>query len=346
MKILVANNCVPFVRGGAEHLAEALTEKLNEFGHQAMLVRIPFRWEPPRKILESMLACRLMRTPNVDRIIAFKFPAYYLPHDNKFLWLVHQFRQVYDLWGTPYQGMEETAENLAIRRSIIEADNTYLREARKIYTNSATTSDRLARYNQISSTVLYPPLLETKHFRFGETGNYIFCAGRVTASKRQHLLVEAMQHTRTAVRLVIAGKTEDRADAQRIAQLIARHGLSDRVTVIDRFIEEEEKAALFADALGAAYIPFDEDSYGYVTMEAYYSGKPVITTTDSGGILQVVRDGETGYVAEPSAPALAAAMDRLYEDTARARALGQAGYDLVQSMGLTWENVIATLTAE
>jgi len=345
MKILVANNRVPFVRGGAEHLAEALTEKLNEFGHQAMLVRIPFRWEPPAKILESMLACRLMRTPNVDRIIAFKFPAYYLPHDNKFLWLVHQFRQVYDLWGTPYQGMVETPENLAVRRSIIEADNTYLREARKIYTNSATTSARLERFNQIPSEVLYPPLLETKHFRFGETGNYIFCAGRITSSKRQYLLVEAMRHTRTNVRLVIAGKSEDTADAQQIAKLIAQHNLAGRVTVIDRFISEEEKAAYFADALGAAYIPFDEDSYGYVTMEAFYSGKPVITTTDSGGILQVVRDGETGYVAEPKPAALAAAMDRLFDDPAKARTLGRAGYDLIQNMGLTWEHVVSTLTA-
>ncbi len=345
MKILVANNCVPFVRGGAEHLADALTEKLNEFGHQAMLVRIPFRWEPPGKMLESMLACRLMRTPNVDRIIAFKFPAYYLPHDNKFLWLVHQFRQVYDLWGTPYQGMEATPENLAVRRSIIEADNTFLPEARKIYTNSATTSARLKRFNQISSEVLYPPLLDTSHFRFGETGEYIFCAGRITTSKRQHLLVEAMQYTRTNVRLVIAGKSEDAADAQQIAKLIARHNLAGRVTVIDRFISEEEKAAYFADALGAAYIPFDEDSYGYVTMEAFYSGKPVITTTDSGGILQVVREAETGYVAEPTPAALAAAMDRLYEDPARARTLGRAGYDLIQSMGLTWEHVVSTLTA-
>jgi len=286
-----------------------------------------------------------MRTPNVDRIIAFKFPAYYLPHDNKFLWLVHQFRQVYDLWGTPYQGMDETPENLAVRRSIIEADNTYLREARKIYTNSATTSARLERFNQIPSEVLYPPLLDTSHFRFGETGDYIFCAGRITTSKRQHLLVEAMQHTRTNVRLVIAGKSEDAADAQQIAQLIARHNLEGRVTVIDRFISEEEKAAYFADALGAAYIPFDEDSYGYVTMEAFYSGKPVITTSDSGGILQVVRDAETGYVAEPTSAALAAAMDRLYEDPARARAMGRAGYDLIQNMGLTWEHVISTLTA-
>jgi glycosyltransferase involved in cell wall biosynthesis len=168
----------------------------------------------------------------------------------------------------------------------------------------------------------------------------------VTTSKRQHLLVEAMQHTRTAVRLVIAGKTEDPADAERIARLVAEYGLAGRVIVIDRFIEEEEKAALFSDALAAAYIPFDEDSYGYVTMEAFYSGKPVITTSDSGGILQIVREGETGYVGAPTPAALAAAMDRLYEEPARARALGEAGFALIRKMGLTWEHVVSTLTAD
>jgi len=80
--------------------------------------RIPFRWDPPEKILESILACRLMRLPNVDRVIAFKFPAYFLPHDNKILWLVHQFRQAYDLWGTPYQGMASTPENAATTKPI------------------------------------------------------------------------------------------------------------------------------------------------------------------------------------------------------------------------------------
>ncbi len=344
MKILVANNCVPFVHGGAEHLADALTEKLREFGHEAMLVRIPFRWEPPEKVLESILACRLFKLPNVDRVIAFKFPAYFLPHDNKVLWLVHQFRQVYDLWGTPYQGMAETPANLAIRRSIIQADNSYLPEARKIYTNSNVTSDRLKRFNNIDSEVLYPPLLETRQFRSGPFGDAVFCAGRVTASKRQHLLVEAMAHVRTGVKLIIAGRTEDPADQHRIEKLLRRPEISRRVTFINRFITEDEKAEYFTNALGAAYIPYDEDSYGYVTMEAFHSRKPVITTTDSGGILSVVHDGETGFVAEPEAASLAGAMDRLFENKDRARRLGQAGFDLVQSMNLTWEHVVDVLT--
>jgi glycosyltransferase involved in cell wall biosynthesis len=344
MKILVANNCVPFVRGGAEHLAAALTEKLNEFGHEAMLVRIPFRWEPPDRILEGILACRLMRLPNVDRVIAFKFPAYFLPHDNKILWIVHQFRQVYDLWGTPYQGMEATPANLAIRRSIVESDNAYLPEARTIYTNSSVTSDRLKRFNNLDSEVLHPPLLATEHLRQGPFGDYIFCAGRVTASKRQHLLVEAMQYVKTGVKLIIAGSTEAADDEKRILDLLRKPEIAARVQFFNRFITEEEKAAWFASSLAASYIPYDEDSYGYVTLEAFYSGKPVLTTTDSGGILSVVRHNETGLVVEPDARALAAAMDDLFQDPQRAQRMGAAGLDLAGGMKLTWEHVVQTLT--
>src|SRR5882724_8744385 len=118
MKVAVVTNCVPFLTGGAEHLARALTRKLAQAGHEALLVRIPFRWEPPEKILESMLACRLLRLPNVDRVVALKFPAYYIPHPNKVLWLLHQFRQAYDLWDTDLQSLPDSREGLEIRRLI------------------------------------------------------------------------------------------------------------------------------------------------------------------------------------------------------------------------------------
>ena len=46
MKIAVVNNTVPFLRGGAEILADALTDRLNRAGHVAQLVRLPFAWPP------------------------------------------------------------------------------------------------------------------------------------------------------------------------------------------------------------------------------------------------------------------------------------------------------------
>lgn len=344
MRIAVLNNAVPFLRGGAEHLADALVAHLRLRGHKAVSVGIPFRWDSVDAVLESAFACFSMRIPDVDRVIALKFPAYYVPHDDKVLWLLHQFRQAYDLWGTPFGDMPDTPTGRAARDAIRSADTSVLRDLR-IYTNSHVTSDRLQKFNGIGSTVLYPPLLEDAHFRCEEYGDFIFYPSRVNGSKRQLMAIEAMAHVRTPVRLVIAGAVEPPPDEHGIRARIERLGVADRVTFLAGFIDEAEKANLFARALGCVYIPYDEDSYGYVTLEAYAARKPVVTATDSGGTSIVVRHGETGFVTDPHPAALAEAFDALYSDRAAAQAMGEAGDALVRGLRISWDHVVATLVA-
>lgn len=98
MKILLVNNMAPFVWGGAEELVVNLQKQLVLAGHEAEIIRIPFQWEPAERIPSQMLMVRSMELYNVDRVIAFKFPAYLIRHPHKTLWLVHQYRQAYDLY--------------------------------------------------------------------------------------------------------------------------------------------------------------------------------------------------------------------------------------------------------
>jgi glycosyltransferase involved in cell wall biosynthesis len=345
MKVAILNNCVPFIAGGAEHLAEALRQKLEEHGHQAMLIRIPFQWHPSEKILDHVLACRLIKLKGVDRAIGLKFPAYYVPHDNKVLWLLHQFRQAYDLWGTPYQGIPNTPEGLRIRETIINADNQYLAEVKRIYTNSNVTGDRLKKFNGFDSEVLFPPLAESAHFFCARYGDYMFYPSRVTGGKRQALIVESMRHVKSGVKLVIAGHPETPADREAVESLIRRHGLESRVQFLPRFISESEKAELFSAALGCVYTPYDEDSYGYVTLEAYHCRKAVVTCSDSGGVRLLVKDQETGLVVDPDPEQIAMAFDRLHENRVEARGLGEAGFELMAALGINWQTVIDRLTS-
>jgi glycosyltransferase involved in cell wall biosynthesis len=345
MKVAVVNNCVPFIRGGAEHLAEALTRKLNDNGHEAILIKLPFRWQPPEKILEHMLACRCIRLSNVDRVIGLKFPAYYVPHASKVLWLLHQFRQAYDLWGTPLQDLPNTQEGLDIRNIIIRSDNQFLRESHKIYTNSHVTGERLQNFNGIESTVLFPPLLETAHLKSDGYGDHVFFPSRITSGKRQFLAVESMKYVKTGVRLVIAGDPETPADLSKLESIIQKNGLEGKVKLIPRFISEQEKAEILAGALACIYLPYDEDSYGYVTLEACHARKPVITCEDSGGIRILVKHGVTGYIVPPEPRELAEAMDRLYANRKSASLMGDAGHELMLSLKITWDHVIETLTA-
>lgn len=345
MRVAVLNNWVPFVSGGAEHLADALVRKLAEYGHQSMLVKLPFAWHPPGRIVEHMLACRSIRLENVDRAICLKFPAYYVPHPNKVLWLLHQFRQAYDLWGTPYQDLPATPEGAAVRDAVIHSDNAMLPEHRALYVNSPVTAARLRQFNRLEAAVLYPPLLDAAPFRCEEAGDYVFYPSRITGGKRQFLVAEAMRWVRTPVKLVIAGAPETPADLEKVEAVIRTYNLADRVRLLPGFLPEREKADLFARSLACVYTPYDEDSYGYVTLEACHSRKPTLTLSDSGGIHILVEDGATGYIRPPEPRAIAEALDRLYDDRGKSSRMGEAAHARMLALKITWDHVIATLTS-
>jgi len=346
MKIAIVNSMQPFVYGGAEFLADSLKDKLIEYGHEAQVIRFPFSWYPVKNLLNGILAARLTRLVNTDLMIGLKFPAYLIPHGNKKLWLLHQLRQAYDFSGTEYDIFEPSNKmDQSIRKVVIKSDNTYLKPLEgNIFTNSFIVSNRLMKFNGIKSEVLFPPLMDAEMFRFGEMGDYIFYPSRVNHTKRQHLAVEAMQYVKSKVKLLLAGKGDSKEDENIIFSQIDRMNLSHKVTYINRFITQQEKASYFSNCLGGIYIPYDEDSYGYVTLECIHSEKPVITCFDSGGTDVVVKNGETGYVTESNPRAIAEAMDRLYKNKKKAATLGKNGMDLLLNLGISWENVIRRLT--
>lgn len=336
------NNMAPFVRGGAEELCDHLVRNLQAQGVVAEAMRLPFSWTPPERLLDEMLAARSFRLWNVDRVIALKYPAYMAPWDNKVVWLLHQFRQAYDLFDAGMSHIPATPEGDRIRDAVRRADNVSLSEARHVFTNSPTTTARLRHYNGIGSTVLPPPLNDPELFTGGPADGYVLAGGRVNAGKRQQLLVRALRHAPKA-RLVVAGPPDAPADADALRRLIAEEGVEDRVRLDLRFVPRMELAALVNGASAVAYLPYDEDSVGYVTMEAFHAGKPVITASDTGGVLRIVHDGLTGWVAQPTAEALGAALAMACGDPARAARMGRAARDVLAGMELTWPSTIEKL---
>jgi glycosyltransferase involved in cell wall biosynthesis len=341
VKVLVLNTGAAFQRGGAELLAEELTRRLAALpGVEAELMRLPFQWNPSERLIEEMVLHRSLRLAGVDRVIALKFPAYLVPHEAKTFWLLHQFRQAYDL-ADAGQGLSDEGREGEIKRAIRTADQAVFADCRRIFVNSPVTRDRLKRYNSLDAEVLYPPLNDAELFQPGPFGDYVFAGGRVAPSKRQHLLIEAFAQLPGDLRLVIAGPPESEAYAQKLSDLVARHRLGHRVDLRLGFRPRTEIAELANGARACAYLPFDEDSLGYVTMEAFAAGRPVVTVRDAGGLLEIVGE-DTGVVAEPTAEGVAAAIEAL-TPMPTARAKGEAAKTLWEARGLTWETTLERL---
>lgn len=343
MKVLVVNNMAPFVWGGAEELARNLLIHLAAAGHEAELLRIPFQWEPATVIPSQMMMVRALELWNVDHVIALKFPAYLIRHRSKSLWLIHQYRQAYDLFDIGHTNLPAGEVGAGLREMIQVADEQSFAECRSIHTISPVISERLLQYHGRGALPLRAPLNDPESFPGGEFGDYVFVGGRVNGMKRQHLMIEALAQTDHGMGLVVAGPPDGPDDARRLVEAVARLGLEDRVRLELTLLPRERYAAYVNNAAAVAYLPFMEDSMGYVAMEGACAGKPLITTSDSGGVLDLVSDGETGWVAQPDATSLADVLRRVFADPGTAKGYGAAAQRRWNAMGITWERTVQAL---
>ncbi|HSJ51534.1 MAG TPA: glycosyltransferase family 4 protein [Actinomycetota bacterium] len=347
MRIAVCHPQTPFVRGGAETHAEQLVRALREAGHEAELVLVAGKWYPGAELVHQMAAWRALDLSEsnglpIDAMIALKFPAYLAPHDRKIVWLIHQHRTAYELWDHPrYADLSRQADGVPVRDMIHVADRVALGEAKRVFANSRNVARRLWESLRIPSEPLYhrSPLTEDLLTRTGgPPGDFVVFPSRFESLKRQSIAVEAMRHVETDVRLVLVGRGPDEATLRR---QIAEHHLQERVSVeVD--VPDARLSELMLGALAVYYGPYDED-YGYVTLEGFAAERPVVTLTDSGGPLEFVDDGETGFAVAPDGRAVAEAFDRLYADRSLASRMGRTGRARLVETVPEWPEVVARL---
>lgn len=341
MRIALVNTMVPHVRGGAEILVDDLFAQLQSRGYDVTLFRVPFPLDFGIPLVQLMESVQLLRLEDYDKLITFKFPAYCISHPDHVVWLFHQFRQVYELWNTPY-GLEDTPKGRVLRDTIRQADQS-LQNVRKVFTIAQENAKRLQRYSGIDSTLLphLPQNIGTQYY--SETGDYLFYPSRITGFKRQLLAVQAMKYVKTDVKLLITGACEEAEYEKQLRNEIETHHLEGKVRLETRWLTEEEKLRYLSACLGVFYLAYQEDSCGMVSMEAFYAHKPVITCTDSGGTLELVEDQKTGFVCAPDPQAIAKVMDALYLDQAWAKRVGDAAYEEILRRNLTWDHTIGRL---
>src|SRR5438874_4743681 len=197
MRIAVCAPQVPFERGGAEIFADDLVGELRARGHEPDLVTVPYKWYPGERVLSQAFLWRLLDLTEADGrtielVIATKFPSYAVRHPNKVVWLLHQFRQAYELDRTELGQFGESAEERATRRAVQRLDRVALGEARKIFATSRNVADRLERSTGIVVDVMPHPPQELE-YRCDGYGDFVLSVGRLDRAKRIDLLIAAAE---------------------------------------------------------------------------------------------------------------------------------------------------------
>ena len=330
------------VEGGHLVIARSLVAAARDAGHDAQLVLTPdcaFGRQASAYIETWRTDVTRATQRPVDQVISLRYPSYAVRHPRHVCWLNHTMREYYDLWPrfsgslSPRARVKETAKRVVIRA----ADRWLLtRNVTEVVAQSRTIERRLLADLGVKADVLLPPP-PPRPYRCDRYGDYIFAVSRLTPLKRLDLLIRALAlPAAAAIRAVIAGDGESRAALER---LIATLGLSRRVTLAGR-ISEDQMLDHYARCRAVCFTPVNED-YGFVTVEAFASRKGVLTCTDSGGPSDLVRDGDTGLVCEPTPEALAGCLARVMEDAAFAERIGRAA--AMQVAEMTWAAAVERL---
>jgi glycosyltransferase involved in cell wall biosynthesis len=341
--IIVATSSPPFAEGGHLVMARELARALEECGHTATLLVTPQNRFGNQGRAYLAAWCTEVRVAHeerkVDQVISLRYPAYAVQHDRHVVWLNHRMREYYDLWDQFSASLSMRASiKERVRRSIIHAVDRHLltKRVQRLFVISGTVQARLRTWGGLQSEVLYPPP-PVRPYRTDGYGDYLFGVSRLTPLKRFHLVLRALaEPTAGGIRCVIAGEGSE-IDA--LIRLRRQYDLDDRVSFIGR-VDEATLLDHLAKCRAVVFPTFNED-YGFVTVEAFASGKAVITCRDSGGPAELVRDGENGFVTDPTPESLAKAMRELIADRTLAVRLGEAG--AADAARMTWPDAVGRL---
>jgi glycosyltransferase involved in cell wall biosynthesis len=343
VRVAVVTSDVPFVEGGHRVIARNLAAELQRHGFRVEIIRTA--QNRFGRQFAAYLANWLTDVSEsgdgvpIDQVISLRFPSYAVRHRRHVCWLTHRMREYYDLWPR-FKGQLSWKGKIkeGTRRAMIHRLDHYLltRNVTRLFALSKTVQERLMTWGKIPSEVLYPPP-PIRAYRTEAYDDVIFTASRLHPLKRVSLLLKAMKHVKSkAMRVVVAGAGEEEEDLHRLA---AELGIADRVKFLGR-IDDETLLHHYARCRAVFFAPFMED-FGFVTLEAARSKKPVITCVDSGGPAELVTNGRSGYVLLPDPHFIARQIDVLAENRELAVRMGGMAEQAMRS--ITWESTLSRL---
>jgi len=195
---------------------------------------------------------------------------------------------------------------------------------------------RLPPIRVIPNGVEVPIANETAcHAANGSNGarQYLLFLGRINWKKGLDRLIPAMAHV-PGFRLVVAGNDEEQL-SPRLKRLAQQSGVLERIDFVGAVAGEEKLKLLRGSTL--LVLPSYSENFGNVLLESLAAGRPVAMTAEVG-LAPAIQAAGAGEIISGVPLEMGKQLSVLIADRRNLDAMGQRGYQLVQSQ-YTWTSV-------
>lgn len=299
-----------------------------------------------------------------DVVVSTQPPSFAVRHPRHLSVFYHHHRVYYDLEDAFVEAgfAADEAVHREAAKLVRELDQPAIEQVGWFLAGSATVAQRLARFNgRTNASVFHAGMIVGDRAGAAAPGpaertGAVLTIGRSEFPKRTELVVAAA-HLLPEHPVAVVGTGGRDAWIRSLDHRFAT-GELDPATVDPRSLwcttgrdaapvpddhrpvvelcgrlGDADLAARLAAAPCLVAPAFDED-YGLTAIEAMAVGCPVVVCTDGGGLTELVDDGETGLVVEPTPAAIADAVERICADAELAARLGAGGR--ARAAELTW----------
>jgi len=316
------------------------------------------------RYLSTVERCSRVDTTGLDLLISTQPGSYAARHHRHLALMYHHQRVFYDLAEVFVQaGFVDGDLHAECVASVRRLDTELFAEVDGFLASSAEFERRLLRFNGYTSLGVFhagsgfrADLPESASPE--PPGDTVLCVSRHEFPKRTELFAQsAAIHGRPSVIVGAGGRmawVSELARGWRDGDMdvsVEDPGVTWLRQVPAKFQMEIDPVRVgnlqlaghvSTDALRTAYstarcvvAPALGEDYGLTAIEAMAHGRPVIVCSDGGGLVDFIEDGVNGLVVEPTAGAIADAVERLAFDDDLASELGRGA--LHRSRDYTWD---------
>ncbi len=238
MKILIVASIQADCFYEEKYFTPILAEELKKKGHKVDYLFLPY-YKDSLALIEQIVAYSSLKIDDSDMLITIGYPACFIPHNNKFIYLMDRSSRFFEYYNCQY-GVLDTPQYSRIKKNVIDIEKKCFSSCRKLICNSNILKKDIKKCHNIDSYVAYLPVIDidiTYDFEDRIREPYIIKESYLLPEERLEIIFKAIKGSE--FNMVLSIPVTSKLYRQTLDLQIKDYDIEDKVTIIDGFVNDD-----------------------------------------------------------------------------------------------------------